>query len=75
MARCFLRSLASLRGKKPPCWAVQLVSCGIGGALYVYAIFDEFFLITMSNEAHAFCHWVSVRCLWFSKMVELECSS
>ena len=61
MARCFFHGLANLRGKKPSCWAVRFVSCGIGDALHVSFMFCEIFLIMMLSESHAFCHWVFVK--------------
>ena len=67
MTRCIFHGLASLRGKKPPCWAVQFVSCGVGVALHVSSMFCEIFLIMLSSDSHAFCHWLFVRWLWFSR--------
>ena len=67
VARCFFHGLANLRSKKPPCWAVQFVSCGIGVALHVSSIVFENFSIMLSNTAHASFHWVCVRWSWFSR--------
>ena len=67
VARCFFHGLASLRGKKPPWWAVRLVSCGIGAALHVSSMVCEIFLFMMSNDSHAFCHWLFVRWSWLSR--------
>ena len=61
MARCFFQGLANLRGRKPPCWAVRVVSSGIGGALHVSSMFCVIFLIMLSSVSHAYFHWVLVR--------------
>ena len=67
--RCFLQGLANFRGKKPPCWAVRFVNCGIGVALHVSPMVCERFLIMMSSESHVFCHCEFVKWLWFSRVV------
>ena len=59
MARCFFHGLANYRGKKPPCWVVRFVSCGIGAALHVSSKVCEIFLIILSSLLHAYCHWYS----------------
>ena len=69
VARCFFHDLASLRGKKRPCWAVRFVSCGVGAALHVSSLFCEIFLFMVSSESHAYCHWLFVTWLWFSRGV------
>ena len=67
MASCFFRGLASLRGKKPPCWAARFVSCSVGAAPHVSSMVCEMFLIMMSSDSHAFSHWLFVRWLWLSR--------
>ena len=69
MDRCFLQGLASFCGKKLPCWAVRLVSCGVGVVLHVSSMVFEIFLIMMSSESRAFCHFKFVRWTWFSRVV------
>ena len=39
--RCLFHSLASLRGKKPPCCDVLFVRLGSGSALQVFSIVSE----------------------------------
>ena len=46
MLRCLFHSLASLRGKKPPCCAVLFVRLGSGSALHVFSIVSKI-LFTM----------------------------
>ena len=66
MARCFFYSLASFRGKKPPCCLVLFVSCGSGGALHVFSMVSEIFSTILSKDAQASCHKAGVRWSLFS---------
>jgi hypothetical protein len=43
--RCLFHSLASLRGRKPPCWDVLVVRVGRGAAWQVFSIVSEILLI------------------------------
>ena len=45
MLRCFFHSLASLRGRKPPCCDVLFVSLGKVSALQVFSIVFEILFI------------------------------
>ena len=66
VSRCFFHSLASFRGRKPPCCDVLLVRVGIGAALQVLSMVIEIFSTMLSNAIHASCHRSEVRWLWFS---------
>ena len=46
MLRCLFHSLASLRGRKPPCCDVLFVRLGNGSALQVFSIVSKI-LFTM----------------------------
>ena len=56
MLRCLFHSLASLRGKKPPCCDVLFVRLGSGSALQVFSIVSEILLTIWSNVVHASTH-------------------
>ena len=49
MLRCLFHSLASLRGKKPPCCDVMFVRLGNGYALQVFSIVSEILFTIWSN--------------------------
>ena len=66
MARCFFHSLASFRGRKPPCCVVLFVRCGNGAALHVFSMDSEIFPTMWSRDTHASCHRVGLRWLLFS---------
>jgi hypothetical protein len=53
--RCLFHSLASLRGKKPPC-CVLFVRMGSGSARQVFSIVSEILLIMLSNVVQASAH-------------------
>ena len=56
MARCFSHSLASLRGRKPPCCAVLFVRFGSGGALHVFSMVSEIFSTILSRDVQVVFH-------------------
>ena len=58
MLRCFFHFFWILRGRKPPCCVVQLVSVGRGGALHVSCILFEISCIRWSSFVHVVCHWL-----------------
>jgi hypothetical protein len=56
VSRCFFHSLASFRGRKPPCCDVQFVRFCIGAALHVFSMVSEILSTMLSSDVHAFCH-------------------
>jgi hypothetical protein len=56
VARCFFHSLASLRGRKPPCYVVLSVRFGSGGVLQVFSMVSEILSIILSKELQAISH-------------------
>ena len=61
VSRCFFHSLASLRGRKPPCCVVLFVRVCIGVALHVFSMVSEILFTMLSNAIQAVCHWSGVR--------------
>jgi hypothetical protein len=60
--RCLFHSLASLRGKKPPCCDVLFVRFGNGSALHVFSIVFEILFTMWSNVVHASVHCSGLSC-------------
>ena len=56
MARCFFHSLASFRGRKPPCCAVLFVRFGSGDALQVFSMVFEILSTILSSDVQAISH-------------------
>ena len=54
--RCFFHSLASLRGKNPPCCDALFVRLGSGSAIHVISIVSEILLTMWSSIVHASNH-------------------
>ena len=69
MWRCLFHSLASFRGKKPPCCDVMFVRLGSGSALQVLSIVSEILFTIWSNVVHASAHCFGLKCWWFSSSV------
>ena len=69
MLRDRVHSLASLRGKKPPCCDVLFVRVGSGSALQVFSIVSEILLTMWSSVVHASSHCTGLRCWLFSNIV------
>ena len=69
MLRCLFHSLASLRGKKPPCCDVLFVRLGSGSALQVFSIVSEILLTMWSNIEQASAHWSRFKCSCCSSSV------
>ena len=66
VARYFFHSLASFRGRKPPCCAGLFVRFGSGGALQVFLMVSEIHSTILSRDVQDISHWPSVRCSWLS---------